>query len=309
MARNLLILLFVVLITIMLGFFYVYGQAQAHITDTANFIKHLMDQNADGKVSKIEYERFFPYSDGNKDNYLTREEIYGALTKKKVKIPSIAEMTDLLMQFLDVNEDTKVSEVEYMVFLSRTDQNADSFLTQNELYEFAKKLLHTAGPKEGSIAPDFSLKTTNNAIFKLSDLKGKTTVVLIFGSCNSLKSHAAELNGVYQTYKEKSLWYMVYIREANSENGTKPASDRTIAEKAKTMEERIALASACQKDLGLDFPVLVDDINNKVEKAYAAWPERIYVVDKKGNIGYKSEPGDSFDSRILGQSLRKICFT
>jgi hypothetical protein len=34
-----------------------------------------------------------------------------------------------------------------------------------------------------------------------------------------------------------------------------------------------------------------DTLDDQVEKAYAGWPDRIYVIDAKGQIVYKGEPG------------------
>ena len=35
----------------------------------------------------------------------------------------------------------------------------------------------------------------------------------------------------------------------------------------------------------------LDPIEGPAEKAYAAWPERIYVIGVGGRIEYKAEPG------------------
>jgi hypothetical protein len=38
-------------------------------------------------------------------------------------------------------------------------------------------------------------------------------------------------------------------------------------------------------------PILVDTIDNAVEKAYSAMPDRIYVIDAAGKVAYKGGPG------------------
>jgi len=43
--------------------------------------------------------------------------------------------------------------------------------------------------------------------------------------------------------------------------------------------------------LGLTLPVLVDRLDDAVSNALAAWPERIYVVDRLGRIAYVGGPG------------------
>ena len=39
------------------------------------------------------------------------------------------------------------------------------------------------------------------------------------------------------------------------------------------------------------LPVAIDGIENAADKAYAAWPERIYVIGTGGTIVYKSGMG------------------
>lgn len=39
------------------------------------------------------------------------------------------------------------------------------------------------------------------------------------------------------------------------------------------------------------IPLLVDSMDNLAEDAYAAWPERLYVIGKDGTILYKGAMG------------------
>lgn len=72
----------------------------------------------------------------------------------------------------------------------------------------------------------------------------------------------------------------------------------------KTESERKKVAHSCVADLGIKFPTLVDNMDNKTEKDYSAWPDRLYVVDKEGKIAYKGGPGPrGFDSKELGVFL------
>jgi len=55
--------------------------------------------------------------------------------------------------------------------------------------------------------------------------------------------------------------------------------------------ERVkAAAEACSK-LETKIPCLVDGINNEVNAAYAAWPDRLYVVGKDGNVAIAGGQG------------------
>jgi len=323
--RNLLILILAVFVALSAGFFSAYGQekhqtsngqTQSFAAKIATSVIELMDLNKDGNASKAEYGQLFIYADRDKNGSITPKEIVKLMSEnQQEEMPLfITDVADLLIQLMDVNEDKKISEIDHRAFFLRADQDSDSIVTQIELAEFILKLLQEVGPKVNEVAPDFSLVTDDDVTVKLSDRIGKTAVVLIFGNCTSpsLRSQAEALEQVYQTYKAKSEWYMVYIQEAHSVNESQADSDHEIETKdPKTMEEYKALADICRRELGFSFPILVDGMDdNKFKKAYAAWAERIYVVDKKGKIAYKSEPiSEGFDPRKLGQKLRKICFT
>jgi len=53
--------------------------------------------------------------------------------------------------------------------------------------------------------------------------------------------------------------------------------------------------------------MLLDNMDNKTEQAYAAWPDRLYVVNTDGRIVYQSAPGPAgFKAAELGAALRKL---
>ena len=51
-------------------------------------------------------------------------------------------------------------------------------------------------------------------------------------------------------------------------------------------EERLAAAELCAKELKLRIPTLVDGMDNAACTLFAAWPERIYIMDKGGQVYY-----------------------
>jgi len=76
----------------------------------------------------------------------------------------------------------------------------------------------------------------------------------------------------------------------------------------KTMEERVAVARTCYSKLGLTFPAVIDDMDDEVEKAYAGWPDRLYIVDKRGRITYKGGKGPGgFKPEEMAERLKRIC--
>ena len=67
--------------------------------------------------------------------------------------------------------------------------------------------------------------------------------------------------------------------------------DDVVFTQPKTVEERAEIAEACMLRLELAMPTLLDDMDNTTDTAYAAMPERLYVVDTDGVVTHRAEPG------------------
>lgn len=99
---------------------------------------------------------------------------------------------------------------------------------------------------------------------------------------------------VYQTYKGKAEFLLVYIREAHPDSVVFILKDgKKLLEKigqTNTLQERSVRAQQCTAMLKL-MPAVVDKEDNKVNYAYAGWPERLVVVGVDGKIAYMGGPG------------------
>lgn len=115
---------------------------------------------------------------------------------------------------------------------------------------------------------------------------------------------------MYAKYKEEADFLVVYIREAHPEDGWQVRAnerDGVIIKSHKSEEERIEAASACAVGLKLSMPILIDDMNDTVEKAYQGWPDRIYIVGKDGKIAYKGARGPAgFKPKEAEEALKKL---
>lgn len=75
----------------------------------------------------------------------------------------------------------------------------------------------------------------------------------------------------------------------------------------KTEQDRADVAEACAIRLELKMPMLLDRLSNEVDIAYAALPDRLYVIDREGKVAYRSEQGpwgfdvDAFEKAIQQQ--------
>ena len=72
----------------------------------------------------------------------------------------------------------------------------------------------------------------------------------------------------------------------------------------KTIEERRAVAGRCEATLQYDILTYVDEMDDTVNKAYAAFPTRLYLVGLDGRVVYAGGLGPwGFKPAELGAAI------
>ncbi len=83
--------------------------------------------------------------------------------------------------------------------------------------------------------------------------------------------------------------------------------DKILFATPRSFEDRANVGAVCVKELKVDLPMVVDEIDNRTERAYTAWPDRLYVIDAEGRITYKSRPGPfGFEIEPLARALEAL---
>ncbi len=59
----------------------------------------------------------------------------------------------------------------------------------------------------------------------------------------------------------------------------------------KSYAQRASVAEGACSRLNIQIPCLVDSIDDAVNRAYAAWPDRLYIISSDGRIALKGERG------------------
>ncbi|MFT5051852.1 MAG: hypothetical protein ACI8QZ_003281 [Chlamydiales bacterium] len=120
---------------------------------------------------------------------------------------------------------------------------------------------------------------------------------------------------MWETYGDEVQFYVVYIREAHALDSVVPLGGgpggalgggaNPLMEDPVTFQERKAAATTCSTKLALEpMPMLVDDMDDSANKAFFAWPERLYLIGRDGKIAYTGEPGPGgFDPDGLEQAI------
>jgi hypothetical protein len=113
---------------------------------------------------------------------------------------------------------------------------------------------------------------------------------------------------LYQQYRDRAAFYVVYIQEAHPVDLWQVDSNRkdgVLFASPRTNEDRTDTAAVCVVRLAIKLPSLVDDIDNRTERAYTGWPDRLYIVGTDGRITFKSAPGPfGFSTEDLERSLK-----
>ena len=90
---------------------------------------------------------------------------------------------------------------------------------------------------------------------------------------------------------------MVYVQEAHPTDGRQVDSNVELGilfRQHQSFHERDEVAAACSLDLHIEVPVLVEGMNNSVDEAYGAAPERLYLIGADGKVTYHGGAGPHF---------------
>jgi iodothyronine deiodinase-like protein len=99
---------------------------------------------------------------------------------------------------------------------------------------------------------------------------------------------------MYDEYKYRADFLAVYIREAHplDEWQMKSNVDENICyPQPKNFAQRVAIANDFVQRFHFLLPIAVDTMADAADQIYAAWPERLYVIDESGKIVYRGGLG------------------
>ncbi len=102
------------------------------------------------------------------------------------------------------------------------------------------------------------------------------------------------LHQLWERYRDRVDFAVVYIREAHPEDGWVVSMNRDeqiVFDDPKSDAERSEVAATCAIRLEIRMPVVVDGVDDRVARAYGALPDRLYLVGRGGRIAFQGEPG------------------
>ena len=97
------------------------------------------------------------------------------------------------------------------------------------------------------------------------------------------------LQDLYAQYSDRVQCLVIYIREAHPTDGWYIGS-HDIRD-PRTIEERRRVAGECEAAMQHGIRTYVDEMDDAVMKAYAAWPDRLYLIGFDGRVVYRGGRG------------------
>jgi hypothetical protein len=170
-------------------------------------------------------------------------------------------------------------------------------LAQSEKRRGKGEQFEQQGPKPGTPAPDFKLKTTDGKEIQASALwKQKPTVIMTASfTCPVFREQAPGFEKLTKEFGDKVNFLMVYTLEAHPKGEPSPyfgeervtkknQKEGLLFPQPKTMEERIGQAKTCQAHEKMSAPMVIDTMENSTWKAYGSAPNAAYLVGRDGKI-------------------------
>jgi len=99
------------------------------------------------------------------------------------------------------------------------------------------------------------------------------------------------LNKLYDQYKDRVAFLVVYITEAHPSDVWQMQSnvkDKVVLP-VQRMKKTALHRRACVRKLGIKIPHVLDEFGDSTELAYTGWPDRMYLIEAPGRVAFKSK--------------------
>jgi hypothetical protein len=160
----------------------------------------------------------------------------------------------------------------------------------------------------GSPAPDFTAHLLgedggiSDDLVTLSDLPERP-IALIFGcyTCPIFRRQMDRFREIIRHFEDRVLFLFVYVVEAHPTDGWNTPSNveaGIMYAQPQDMAGRASIARDWRRAFGVDAPVALDWPDNGINAAWAGSPERLYVLDARKIVTFKSDQGPFEDAHL-----------
>jgi len=152
-------------------------------------------------------------------------------------------------------------------------------------------------PTVGELAPDFTLKNLQGQAVTLQSVIGNRPVVLQLGShsCPVYRYRRFGMAELYEKYRDQVRFLLVYTLEAHPIGSRSPYSDEewvswwnrlpgVLIPQHQHYQERLKMAAKSKTNLDIQYPYLIDEMNNAVWLVYGSASSPAFIIDRQGRI-------------------------
>ena len=115
---------------------------------------------------------------------------------------------------------------------------------------------------------------------------------------------------MFESNKKAIDFKIVYIRDTHPVLGFRaPTNDRrglAPEKEPKSLADREKWACEDRKKMKCSIPVVMDTFDDRTLKAYDAFPQRVYVLDRNGKVVYSSSGLIGFDLERVARAVASL---
>ena len=115
---------------------------------------------------------------------------------------------------------------------------------------------------------------------------------------------------IYNQYRGLVEFFVVYVQEAHPTDGWQTDSniqEGVLYRQHQSYDEREEVAQSCSIDLHIGLPILIEEMDNAIDEAYGAAPERLYLVGGDGRVAYHGGAGPHFFDLDEWEAAIEVC--
>lgn len=115
---------------------------------------------------------------------------------------------------------------------------------------------------------------------------------------------------IYNRFRDRVEFFVVYVQEAHPTDGWQTESnvaEGILFRQHQNFEEREQVANTCSLDLRIPLPILIEEMDNAIDEAYGAAPERLYLIGANGRVAYQGGPGPQFFDLGEWEQAIEVC--
>jgi len=106
-------------------------------------------------------------------------------------------------------------------------------------------------------------------------------------------------------FSQVANFLMIYISEAHASDEWPIGRTISCVKQPTSIEERFENAVKFINEFQIDFPVVLDSIENHFDSSFSAWPMRSFVLSVDSKLLYKTQP-NILDKNNLENDLLAI---